>query len=49
MRYLAIQISGDVDSQYVFFCASDTAYSDDVNTQHSTDNYFFKLFGGAID
>jgi len=49
MKTLVIEFSADTDEQEVFIEASDASYTDDKPTCKSSEEYLFKLFGGAID
>ena len=48
-RALAIEYSTETNSQQVFVCASDAAFTDDTATRRNTEGYLFKPFGGVID
>jgi hypothetical protein len=45
---LAIELSA-THSDYVFACASDAAFADDIPSRCSIEGYLFSLFGGPID
>jgi hypothetical protein len=49
-RSLAIEYAGHANStSQIFKCLSDAAFTNDIETQRSSDGFLFQLYGGPIN
>src|SRR5437773_2503873 len=48
-KTLAVEFSAHISEKQVFICISNTAFSDDVSIQRSSEDFLFQLFENLID